>query len=180
MRYTGLQRFLHWVIALLVLATLGAGLTLGVLEFEGTKATFGQENTNLIYKYHKTFGLIILGLMLVRLFVRLESGKPDLGYLIAGWEKVAAAIVQYLLYLCLIAQPILGWLATDASNFPVEFFIWNVPQFIAKDEVMGETLYHWHGMLGWTTAALLVLHIGGALRHWLILRDGVMGRMRPY
>lgn len=176
-RYAPLQRIMHWLMAVIVLGTLAGGLVLGLLGFEGTKATFGGPVTNAIYEYHKTFGLIILALMIIRLFLRFEYGKPAFGYSIEPWERIASSIVQFLLYLALFAQPILGWLATDAANFPVEFFAWNLPQFIAKDEAMGKALYAAHGYVGWTIVVLLILHIGGALRHWLIKRDEVMARM---
>lgn len=179
-RFSLLQRLLHWLIAIIVVVTLGAGLIFGILEFDGTKEKFGGPVTDMLYKYHKTFGLIILGLMLIRLFVRLEDGKPPHDYDVAAWEVVASSVVQYLLYLALLVQPILGWMATDASNYPVEFFFWNVPDMIPKSKPMGDlgaTLYGLHGIVGWSIVVLLVLHIGGALRHWIFKRDSVMRRM---
>jgi len=180
LRYALIQRLLHWLIALIALGVLAIGLTLGILKFEGTKATFGMPATNALYEYHKTFGLILFGLMLLRLFVRLEYGKPPIEGLVAPWERIASAVVQYLLYLALIAQPILGWLATDAADFPVQFFHWNLPQIIDKSDAakrMGEALYAAHGVVGWSILALLTLHIGGALKHLLVDRSGVTRRM---
>ena len=66
-RYSVLQRLIHWAVAICVLFVLPMGLTLGVLGFDGVKNTFGMDATNFIYKYHKTFGVIILGLMILRL-----------------------------------------------------------------------------------------------------------------
>lgn len=178
-RYSLLQRLLHWLIAIVVVVTLGTGLILGILEFDGTKETFGGPATNMLYEYHKTFGLIILGLMLIRLLVRFEHGKPP-HYEIATWERVASSVVQYLLYLALLVQPVLGWLATDASNFPVEFFQWNAPDVLPKSKPMadfGKTLYGLHGIVGWSILVLLVLHIGGALKHWIFDRNSVMWRI---
>ena len=179
-RYTGLQRLLHWLIALMVLALLASGMTVWFLGFDGVTSLLGDANRDILYEYHKTFGLIVLALMAIRLFVRLEAGKPEYEYLMSPLDRVLSAIVQYLFYLCLFAQPIVGWLATDALDYPVEFFMWNLPQFIAKDKAMGEALYEAHAWLGWGLVILAVLHIAGAMKHWIIERDGVMGRMRPF
>ena len=179
-RYHGLLRLLHWVIALMVLGLLASGLTIWYLEFDGVKALLGSANTNMLYEYHKTFGMLVLGLMAIRLLVRFEAGKPEYedppGLLI----RAIAALVHYLLYLALFAQAILGLLATDALDYPLEFFHWNLPQQIAKDQAMGETLYMAHEYVGWALVALVSLHILGALKHGIIHRDGVLGRMRPF
>ncbi|HRY14588.1 MAG TPA: cytochrome b/b6 domain-containing protein, partial [Candidatus Competibacteraceae bacterium] len=68
-RYTLIQRLLHWLIALLALLTLGIGMTLGFLGFDGVQETFGKAATNAFYTGHKTFGVLILALMLLRLGV---------------------------------------------------------------------------------------------------------------
>jgi cytochrome b561 len=73
--------------------------------------------------------------------------------------------------------PVVGWLATAAGGYPVQFFAWKLPGLIAKDPALSETLFQLHGILGWAFLALLALHIAGAMRHWLIKRDGVMRRM---
>jgi cytochrome b561 len=85
--------------------------------------------------------------------------------------------VHGLLYVALLAQPILGWLATAAGGYPVQFFAWNLPGLIGKDKTLSETLFSLHGVVGWVLVGLLVLHIGGAMQHWLMKRDGVMQRM---
>ena len=178
-RYSLLLRLMHWPIALVVLATVAGGLTIGILGFKGVTETFGKDGRDLIYEYHKTLGLIVLGLMLIRLFVRLEHGKPP-RYDISPAERAISSLVQYLLYIFLLAQPIIGWLATDAASFPVEFFHWNIPDVLPRSKEMkafGMTLYEIHSILGWTTVVLLVLHIGGALKHWIFDRNRVMWRM---
>lgn len=179
-RYNGIQRLLHWLIALIVLGLLASGLTVWFLGFDGVTRLLGDERRDMLYEYHKTFGLIVLGLMALRLFVRLERGKPPYEYHIALPERLLSAIVQYLFYIALFAQPILGWLATDALDYPVEFFSWNIPQFITKDKEMGEALYQAHEYVGMALVVLIILHVGGALKHWFVDRDGVIDRMRPF
>jgi len=176
-RYTLVQRLLHWLIALLLAVVLGVGMTLGFLGFDGTKAAFGGEVTNALYTYHKTFGVIILALMLLRLLARLVVRAPPYRLPLTGFERMASRTVHSLLYLALLIMPVLGWLGTAAGGYPVQFFAWTLPGLIGKDKALGETLFYLHGLVGWVILGLLVLHIGGAMRHWLVKRDGVMARM---
>ena len=178
-RYARSQRILHWLIAALVGAVLLGGLTLGLLGFEGVTDLLGGPGRDVLYEYHKTGGILILALMLVRLYVRRKRGKPPYDPPILEWERKLSTAVQHSLYVALILMPALGWLATDALDFPVEFFTWDLPQFIAKNEALGETLYAAHGVLGWIIVVLLGLHIGGGLKHAVIDRDQVISRIWP-
>ncbi len=179
-RYSFVQRLLHWLIVLMVIGTLAAGITLGVQDFNGTVETFGKATTNMLYKYHKSFGILILGAMVLRLIARLAWGKPSYGGEIGWLARIASALVHLLLYLALFAMPVLGWLATGAGGFPVEFFDWNLPGMIGKDKELSTALFELHGLVGLVLLALVVLHVAAALRHALVLRDGVTRRMRLF
>ena len=176
-RYTLLHRLLHWAIALLVLCSLIAGAFLWFYGFSGLKDTFGLPATNAIYKYHKTAGVLILALMLLRLGLRLGAGVPAPLASLTPVERSLSLAVHWLLYATLIGMAVTGWLATAAGGFPVEFFDMKLPGLIGKDQALSETLYLVHGLLGLTILALAALHIAGALRHWKVKRDGVMRRM---
>ncbi len=176
-RYALVQRLLHWLIAILVLGVLGVGMTLGFLGYDGVKESFGDEVTNALYTYHKTFGVMILALMILRLALRLGLGAPPYRPPLAGFERVASRAVHDLFYVALLAMPVIGWLATAAGGYPVQFFGWTLPGFIGKDKELSETLFTIHGVIGWVILGLVVLHVAGAMRHWLIKRDGVMARM---
>lgn len=176
-RYSLSQRLLHWFTALLVIPALAGGILLGTLGFEGVRDAFGMEVTNVLYAAHKTTGVLILVVVLVRLGVRLTLGAPAPAPTLTPVERWASRSVHTLLYLVLIVQPLLGWLATAAGGYPVEFFGWNLPGLVAKDKALSEILFQAHGLLGFFLLLLLGLHIAGALRHWLIKRDGVMRRM---
>jgi cytochrome b561 len=176
-RYALVQRLLHWLIALLVLGVLGVGMTLGFLGFDGVKQTFGDQATNALYTYHKTFGILVLVLMLARLGFRLGLGTPPYRQALGGLERAASRTVHGLFYVALLAMPVLGWLATAAGGYPVQFFGWTLPGLIGKDKALSETLFWFHGLVGWVLLVLIVVHLGGAMWHWLIKRDGVMERM---
>ncbi len=176
-RYALIQRLLHWLIALLVLGALGIGMTLGFLGFDRVKETFGAEMTNALYTYHKTFGITILALMILRLALRLRLGAPPYRPPLGALERGASRSVHGLFYVALLVMPVIGWLATAAGGYPVQFFGWNLPGLVSKDEGLSETLFYLHGLVGWVILGLIVLHVAGATRHWLIKRDTVMARM---
>ncbi|MGE5153749.1 MAG: cytochrome b [Bdellovibrio bacteriovorus] len=176
-RYTLIQRLLHWLIVLLAFGLLGVGLTLGNLGYEGTVAAFGSDTTNLLYTYHKTFGVLLLGLMVLRVLLRVTVGTPPYRQPLAAWQAAASKVVHGLFYLVLFALPVVGWLGTAAGGFPVQFFGWELPGLIGKDEDLGKALFEIHGWLGWILIALIVIHVAAALMHWLIQRDGVVERM---
>jgi cytochrome b561 len=176
-RYSQPQRLAHWIIAVIVILVLAGGMLLGILGFKGVTDTFGAPIRNLIYTYHKTFGLIILAAMVVRLALRLKHGAPPYQPPLEPWQATISGMVHKALYVCLFAMPVLGWLATDAANYPVEFFSWSLPQFINKDKELGARLYEMHEIVGWALAGLIAMHIGAAVFHWRVKRDTVMQRM---
>ncbi|MEO0823209.1 MAG: cytochrome b [Pseudomonadota bacterium] len=176
-RYGLLQRLLHWLIAALVFAALLGGLVLWAYGFDGLKSAFGIEVTNLVYKYHKTAGVLILGLMTLRLAVRLVAGAPAAHPSLSPPLAAVSAATHWVLYALLFAMPVLGWLATAAGGFPVEFFDMKMPGLIGKDPALSKVLYWSHGALGLAIAVVMALHVAAALRHWLVLKDGVMRRI---
>lgn len=177
-RYTLSQRLVHWTVAVLVLITLFVGLGISWLGYyDGLVATFGNDITNAIFKYHKTFGVLILALMLLRSGLRLRYGKPPYAGSIPRINLVVSRIVHALLYALLLTMPVLGWLATASGDYPVQFFEFNLPGLIGVNEALSETLFWWHGLIGRVLLVLIFLHIGGAFYHWLIRHDEVMRRM---
>jgi len=176
-RYNLLQRLIHWAVAVVAIGLLTVGMTLGILGFDGVKNAFGMDATNLLYKYHKSFGVVLLGLMTVRLVLRLILGKPAYHPPLPRFNKVASEIVHGLLYVALIVQPVLGWAATAAGGFPIEFFNTTLPKFLAKDPALSKTLYGLHYDVGLLILALIAIHVGAALMHGYVRRDGVLQRM---
>ena len=176
-RYNLVQRVLHWAVAVLVILSLIGGAFLYAFGFEGLRDTFGMAATNAIYKYHKTSGVMILGLMAIRVAVRAGMGAPPPYAGLTGFERMASQVSHYTLYAALVAMPVTGWLATAAGGFPVEFFDLTLPGLIAKNPPLSETLFLVHGILGLLILAVAAVHIAAAIRHWKVKEDGVMRRM---
>ena len=170
--YSTSFKWLHWLVACLVLGMLAVGFFLGDFP-NGFKPT--------AYMLHKSIGLTILALMLIRAVWIIASGKPKLPNTIPKWECFLASIVQYALYVFLIAMALSGWLMATASNkIPVYFGWFRVPfPALSPNEILADWMYSTHGTIAWILLGLVGLHIAGALKHWLIQKDDVLDRMMP-
>lgn len=176
-RYNLLHRLLHWATAICVIGLLIVGGMFWYLGFEGTLETFGKAGTNMLYMLHKSFGVVVLGLTLLRIVVKLTTHKPPYSVPLTDFERAASGAVHGLLYVALIAMPIFGWLYTAAGGFPVEFFGTTLPGIIGKDEALKETFLMLHGYTGLAILVFISIHIAAALRHWFLKQDGVIARM---
>ena len=176
-RYALAQRLLHWLIAVLVLLALGIGMILGFLGFDGTREFFGKTVTDALYTTHKTVGVLILALMLSRLGVRLVLGVPPYRPPLNGFERVASHTVHGPSSMWR-SWPCRSWGARHGGGWLTRVvFGWTLPGLIGKDQALSERLFSLHGRVGWVLLGLVVLHVGAALWHWRVKRDGVMARM---
>lgn len=175
-RYPLVQRLLHWTVALLVLFATLLGGAIGLFGFEELRDRFGADVTNFTYTAHKSLGVLVLVLMVLRILARIVFGRPARPPLPRG-QRIAAELVHGLLYLLLLLLPVLGWLATAAGGFPVQLFSWELPGLIGRDAGLSEQLFQWHQRAAYALLALVALHIAAALYHGRIRRDGVMQSM---
>ncbi|MCF7983558.1 MAG: cytochrome b/b6 domain-containing protein [Thiohalocapsa sp.] len=176
-RFSFVQRVLHWLIALIVFALLAVGLTFMTLGgYEGVVGLFGDTTTNMLYTYHKSFGILLLMLMVLRVALRRAYTTPAYDPPIGGFERYVGGSVHVLFYLLLIGMPIGGWLATASGGFPVQFFDWELPGLVPKNEELSKTLFQFHGYAGLVLLGLIVLHVGAAIKHWR-KKDNVMRRI---
>jgi cytochrome b561 len=164
--YTLTARVLHWLTAALVLFQIPAGLL--IVSFD----------LGFIYNLHKSVGVVILAAIVVRLPWRLTHPAPPLPADIPAAQRLAAQAMHWALYGLLVVQPILGWIATSAYPAPVPFFgLFEMPHIWWADRALSDRLFVVHRWLGIAMGALLVGHIGAALYHHFIRRDGVLLRM---
>jgi cytochrome b561 len=135
---------------------------------------------NVFYTIHRSLGVLVLALMLVRLGYRMLNGAPPPEPTLEQLQRIVSHLVHLALYALIIAQALIGWIATSAYGAAISFFgLFTVPALVAKDQGLAEPLFAAHFFLGLTIAGLLVLHIGAALYHYFIRRDGVLQRMLP-
>jgi cytochrome b561 len=167
--YPAAMRVMHWIVAALVLVVLPVGFVIDFIKDE-SQAPF--------YMVHESFGFLILWAMLLRLWIRMREKPPSHPHPGPALLHRLACAVHTGLYIALITQPILGFLATNAYGFPLELFgIIPIPSPIGKDPALADRLMSAHVFFGWTILVLLVLHIAGVVYHQAIRRDDTLLRM---
>ncbi len=170
-RYTGVAIALHWLLALMLIASFSVGLYMAELPFSPQRLK--------LYNWHKWAGVTILTLSFVRLFWRLTH-RPPADLPMPAWQARAAHVTHGLLYALFFAVPLVGWAYSSAAGFPIVWFgVLPLPDFVPVDKALAEAIKPWHEYLAWAMASLVLLHIGGALKHQFINRDGLLRRMKP-
>ena len=170
-RFNPLQRTLHWVMAVCILAMLFIGV--------GMVSTVAPEYLTLV-NIHKPLGIAILVLALIRLVVRLRYGAPALPADLPEPMKLAAYLSHYALYALMIAMPLIGWAMLSAAKYPVVLWpgIW-LPPILPLNPGLHTLLWNAHFYLAFLFFALILMHLAAALFHALIRRDGVFDSMGP-
>lgn len=171
-----ITRLFHWLIALLIITNLGLGYWAVGLDLSPTKVE--------VFYWHKSIGLSVLWLALLRLLWRLTNPSPRLPTGMAGWERALAHGSHALLYGLMIAMPLSGWIIHSAANFPLDLYgVFPVPDLIpssADESTIGDLAKIVHYWLFLAICALLALHTVGALKHHIVNRDDVLRRMLPF
>jgi cytochrome b561 len=172
-RYTLPAIALHWLMALMIVGAFGMGLVM--TDIPGiTPAKLKY------YSWHKWAGVTILLLALVRLGWRLGHAPPPYPDTMPLWQQRAADLLHRLLYVLIIAVPLSGYFYTLAAGFPVVWFgLIELPVLIGPNPELKPILKSLHYWLNMTLAACVLAHIGAALKHQFVDRDGVLRRMWP-
>ncbi|MCG8563353.1 MAG: YceI family protein [Hyphomicrobiales bacterium] len=175
-------RLLHWASAALVLVMLGLGVAM--VRWVTDLATKVS-----LYQLHKSLGMTVLAVTLVRLAWRWTHARPPYPASMAPWETRAAGANHMALYVLLIALPLSGWAMVSASTLPIPTVLFGwlpLPHIGVLAELTPERkkaieplLKDVHFVLAITLASLVALHIAAALRHQLVLKDGLLRRMWP-
>jgi len=163
-------KILHWLIALGV-------LTAAVVAKVSEELSSSRDRYEWMVS-HKSLGLTLLALMLIRVAWRMSNPSPDLPASMPRWQRLAARLTHWGLYLVLLWMPITGWLAHSASGLPLKWFNWfKVPGLVGKDKALkglAENLHEW-GF--WLLIALFIVHVAAALKHHFIERDDTLRKM---
>lgn len=194
-RYTSVAILLHWLIAACLLFNLATGLTFDYMS----KGLSGA-----LVPIHISSGISVLALTVIRILWRLTHRPPPLSPM-AGWEKGLARLVHLLFYFGMLAAPLTGWAMVSAhpakpvaatrgapAPKPSGMRVWGViplpklapivrigdqPDGAARLQETHEAFEGYHGTIGWILLGLLILHVGGALKHQLIDRRRELARM---
>lgn len=172
-RHSGPQIVLHW---LSVLAAAAAALTMIL------RVTTDDEQARALWlAWHRQAGLALLLLLALRLVVRVRTPLPRAERELPRWLRGAAVLSHALLYLALVAVPLLGWALTDArAQHPLLFGIVPLPRLAQVDPDTADLLEDRHAWAAYAFGVLVALHAGAALWHHLVRRDAVLHAMWPW
>ena len=171
-RWGSVAKTLHWLMAL---GILGNGIV-GLIMVDMSR---GMTKLN-IFAIHKSIGLSVLALLLLRVSWRMLDRKP-IDEPMPRWQRLAAHATHGVLYLLMLAIPLSGWVYNSAHGYPLQWFKWfNLPALVEKNDALSELAGETHEILFWVIVVVLVAHVGGALVHHWFERDNTLLRMLPF
>jgi cytochrome b561 len=158
----------HWLIAILIIGLLSVGLYMINLPIGIQKLK--------LYGWHKEFGILVLGLVILRVMWRLTNATPVLN--LPWYERIGARLAHFALYILMLAMPLSGWLMSSAAGLSPSFFgLFTLPNLVAPNEELRE-LFAWaHEWLAYGLIAIIVVHTLAALKHHFIDKDDILRRM---
>lgn len=168
--YSGGSKFFHWLIAVIVILMVTGSFFLDTLP---------EQYISTAFMYHKSMGITILFLMIMRLIWLAYTGKPPLPATVPAWQRIAAHFVQYALYFFVILMPLCGWImsvAADKAPYYFGLFQLSLPG-IEPNKALSSLMKQAHNTIAWIIIMLIALHIAGALKHRFIDKDRVFQRM---
>ena len=162
----------HWLSALAIVMAFGLAWSRDLLDSESLRFA--------VLNLHRQFGLVVLVLWGIRLLARWLQPPSDSAVALPWLLRSMAAASHAVLYLVLLAMPLLGWAMTSAQGHPVVLFnVLPLPALGSTNPDLADTLQDWHEGFAWVLLGLASLHILAALWHHWIRRDGVLAAMLP-
>jgi cytochrome b561 len=173
--YSPMARAFHWITVGFVLAL----VVLGEAMTYRSKKDIWDGLTNGLYSTHKLMGFALLWIIIARLLYRLKQGAPADEPTLEPWQKLASHVTHWSLYGLLLLVPIMGW--RGASQYPaLEIFgLFKLPSIAAANQAASANTFFWHETLGKVMALLITVHVGAAVFHHFVRKDGVLRRMLP-
>ncbi len=172
-RYGTLAQLFHWVIVALII--------LQYIIIESAQDLPAGIQKLRLFALHKSFGITILALAVLRLLWRWMNPTPRLPDARPRYEHLLAKVSHFALYALILAMPLTGWIMSNAENFPVSYFrLFTLPTLVAPDRELGEAMEETHEILFNVLVGVAVVHILAALRHHFWLKDDVLKRMLPF
>lgn len=170
--YGVLAQLFHWAVVALI-------ITQFVLASKADALPLGLAKIGVLAQ-HKSIGVTIFGLAILRLLWRFMNPVPSLPADTPGWQRVGAHVSHWGLYALIIVTPLFGWMMSSARNFPVSYFgLFTLPDLVQPDRARYEFFRDMHAVLANTIFFVAVLHALAALKHHFFDRDNVLRRMLP-
>jgi cytochrome b561 len=164
-----ISKLLHWVMAVLVVCQLALGWCAVTWPLSPFKLH--------LFIWHKTIGIVMLALIIIRLGWKLTNNTPSLPPTMPIWEQKLAHTSHGLLYVLMVFMPLSGWIINSAANMPFRFLGLALPAIVAPNptlETWAKAAHFWFVMI---LVILLCLHLAAALRHHFVKHDTILKRM---
>ena len=157
-KYSVPMRALHWLMAICIMGMIFSGWYMAGLD-DTAPDKFS------LYPWHKSFGVLLLGLIVIRIIVRLASALPDIQATLPNYERNLARLAHLLLYLLMVIVPVSGFIMSDAGGHDILFFGLELPDLLETNKQLGGTAHEMHEYAGYFLLGVVVVHILGALKH---------------
>jgi cytochrome b561 len=165
------MRFLHWLMAAMVLTMLGIGIAM----------VASVADYHRLIAMHRPLGILILILVVIRFANRRFSTLPPFPASMSSQERFAASASELLLYTLLFVQPLVGWAMLSAARYPILLFgSVHLPPILPHNVMLYAVLRRTHTVLAYLLFLTFIAHFGAVLFHTLIVRDGMFRRMAPW
>jgi len=169
--FTITSRIVHWLMAVLIV----------VMLFIGIAMVSSLANYHRLVGIHEPIGILILLLVAIRLVNRLLNPPPPLPDEMPMALKVVAHASHWLLYALMFALPLVGWGMLSAASYPIVLFgPLHLPAILPHSDMLYSSLRSLHTVLAFALFAAFLAHIGAALMHALVFRDGVFHSMASW
>jgi cytochrome b561 len=170
-QFPGSMRFLHWLMAAVVLTMLGIGVAM----------VASLADYHLLVSIHRPLGILVLILVVIRFVNRLLHTLPPFPDTMSSQERLAAHASEVLLYVLLFVEPLVGWGMLSAARYPIVLFgslhlFPILPHSVALYALLRRT----HTLLAYLLFLAFIAHFGAVLFHTLVVRDGLLSRMVPW
>jgi cytochrome b561 len=170
-KYPISSRILHWSMSAMIIFLLFLGIYMA--DFLDKDAPNKLE----IYNLHKSFGVVVFILLVVRVLNRLIYKAPPLSNSFSKREIILSHIVHGSLYLLMALMPISGYFASNSFGFSVHFFSIELPRLVETNQDFGKFFAESHKIIGYSMIVLITLHFAGAMKHRLLDKDDTLKRM---
>lgn len=173
-RYGHVAQLLHWAVVGLIITQ----FVLASIIEELPRSSLERFETTSV---HKSVGITVLVLAVVRLVWRAYSPPPLLPAAMKGWERAVAQLTHFGLYGLMFVLPLSGWLWSNSAGYVVNYFgLADLPRLLGKSESLEEVFHEGHEILATALLVLALLHVAAALKHHFFDRDTVLRRMLPW
>jgi len=170
-QFTPSMRFLHWLMAAVVLTMLGIGITM----------VSSIADYHRLISIHRPLGILILILVVIRFVNRRFSTLPPFPASMSSQERFVASGSELLLYTLMFVQPLVGWGMLSAARYPIVLYgSVHLPPILPHSVMLYAVLRTTHTVLAYLSVLTFIAHFGAVLFHTLIVRDGMFSRMAPW